>query len=65
MCWLHFGKTILSQVTVAKDLSKLSQKTVEEIMEEAPPQIDENAPIPLISNLLHFIRQFSSHERGK
>ncbi|MBS7646279.1 CBS domain-containing protein [Candidatus Bathyarchaeota archaeon] len=47
-------KTILSQVTAAKDFSEVSKKFVEEIMEEAPPQIDENAPVPLVSNLLHF-----------
>jgi predicted transcriptional regulator len=58
-------KTILSQVTVAKDLSKLSQKNVEEIMEEAPPQIDENAPIPLVSNLLHFYPAVLVTRRGK
>jgi len=58
-------KTILSQVTVAKDLSKLSQKNVEEIMEEAPPQIDENAPIPLISNLLHFYPAVLVTRKGK
>jgi predicted transcriptional regulator len=58
-------KTILGQVTVAKDLSKLSQKNVEEIMEEAPPQIDENAPIPLISNLLHFYPAVLVTRKGK
>jgi len=58
-------KTILSQVTVAKDLSKLSHKNVEEIMEEAPPQIDENAPIPLISNLLHFYPAVLVTRKGK
>ena len=58
-------KTILSQVTIAKDLSKISQKTVEEIMEEAPPQIDENAPIPLISNLLHFYPVVLVTRKGK
>lgn len=31
---------------------------VEEIMEEALPQIDENVPISLISNLLQFYQQF-------
>lgn len=58
-------KTILSQVTAAKDLSKVSQKLVEEIMEEAPPQIDENAPIPLISNLLRFYPAILVTRKGK
>ncbi|MCS7123818.1 MAG: helix-turn-helix domain-containing protein [Candidatus Bathyarchaeota archaeon] len=58
-------KTILSQVTATKDLSKVSQKLVEEIMEEAPPQIDENAPIPLISNLLRFYPAILVTRRGE
>jgi len=47
-------KTILSQITAARNPSEVSQKLVEEIMEGAPPQIDENAPFPLVSSLLHF-----------
>jgi len=47
-------KTVLSQIMVAKDPSEISQKRVEEIMEEALPQIDENAPLPPVSSLLHF-----------
>lgn len=58
-------KTILSQITVVKDLSQVSKKFVEEIMEEAPPQIDENAPIPLVSNLLHFYPAVLVTRRGK
>ena len=58
-------KTLLSQITAAEDPSKVSQRLVEEIMEEAPPQIDENAPIPLISNLLHFYPAILVTRKGK
>lgn len=58
-------KTILNQVTAAKDISQVSQKPVEEIMEEAPPQVDENAPLPLISSLLHVYPAVLVTKRGK
>jgi len=58
-------KTILGQVTAARDVSAVSQKLVEEVMEEAPPQIDENAPMQLISNLLHFYPAILVTRRGK
>lgn len=58
-------KTILSQVTSAKDLSQVAQKLVEEIMEETPPQIDENAPLPLISSLLHIYPAVLVTKKGK
>jgi len=58
-------KTILSQITAAKDPSEISQKLVEEIMEEAPPQIDENAPLPLVSSLLHFYPAVLVTKKGK
>jgi predicted transcriptional regulator len=38
---------------------------VEEIMEEAPPQIDENAPLPLVSSLLHFYPAVLVTKKGK
>ncbi|MGQ9507570.1 MAG: CBS domain-containing protein [Candidatus Bathycorpusculaceae bacterium] len=58
-------KTILSQVTAGRDISQVSQKLVEEIMDEAPPQIDENAPLPLISSLLHIYPAILVINRGK
>jgi len=58
-------KTILSQITAAKDISQVAQKLVEEIMEEAPPQIDENAPLSLISNLLHVYPAVLVAKKGK
>lgn len=58
-------KTLLSQITSAKDPSQIAQKNVEEIMEEAPPQIDENAPLPLISSLLHIYPAVLVTKKGK
>jgi len=58
-------KTILNQVTVGKELSQLSQRLVEEIMEEAPPRIDENAPLPLVSSLLHVYPAVLVTKKGK
>jgi len=58
-------KTILNQITVAKDPSEVSQKLVEEIMEEAPPQIDEDAPLPVVSSLLHFYPAVLVTKKGK
>ena len=45
-------KTILRQILAGKDLAKISKLTVEEIMEEAFPQVSEDAPLSLISSLL-------------
>jgi predicted transcriptional regulator len=58
-------KTVLNQVAAGKDLSQISQKTVEEIMEEAPPRIDEKAPLPLISSLLQVYSAVLVTKRGK
>ena len=45
-------KTILRQILAGKDLAQISKLTVEEIMEEAFPQVSEDAPLSLISSLL-------------
>lgn len=58
-------KTILSQANAGRDISQVSQKLVEEIMDEAPPQIDENAPLPLISSLLQIYPAILVINRGK
>ena len=58
-------KTILNQVTAGKELSQLSQGLVEEVMDEAPPQIDENAPLPLVSSLLHAYPAVLVTKKGK
>lgn len=45
-------KTILSQILAGKDLAQISKLPTEEVMEEAFPQVDEDAPLSLISSLL-------------
>ena len=45
-------KTILRQILAGKDLAQISRLPTEEIMEEAFPQVSEDAPLSLISSLL-------------
>ncbi len=45
-------KAILNQILAGKDPEKIAAQPTSEIMEEAFPQITENAPLPLISSLL-------------
>ena len=45
-------KAILRQILAGKDLDAISKLPAEEIMEEAFPQINEDAPLSLISSLL-------------
>jgi predicted transcriptional regulator len=45
-------KTILRQILAGKDLAQISKVPIEDIMEEAFPQVGEDAPLSLISSLL-------------
>ena len=45
-------KTILRQILAGKDLAQISKLPTEDIMEEAFPQVSEEAPLSLISSLL-------------
>ncbi len=45
-------KTILRQILAGKDLKEVSRKSTGDIMEEAFPQINEDAPLTLITSLL-------------
>ena len=45
-------KTILNQILEGKDLDQISKLTIREIMDETLPQVNENAPVSLISSLL-------------
>ena len=45
-------KTILRQILAGRDLNQISSLSAEAIMDEAFPQVAEDAPLPLISNLL-------------
>lgn len=58
-------KTILNQVSSGRDLSHISKIRVEEIMEEALPQLDENAPLQLVSSLLRVYPAVLVSKKGK
>jgi len=45
-------KTILNQILAGRDLAQITKLPIEEVMEEAFPQVDEDAPLSLISSLL-------------
>jgi len=45
-------KSIIGKVSAGKDLSQVSKLSVEKLMEEAFPQVGEDAPLQLISSLL-------------
>ena len=45
-------RTIMRQILAGKDLEQISSLRTEEIMEEAFPQINEDAPLSLITSLL-------------
>lgn len=58
-------KTILSQVLAGRDFSKISMLSVEEIMEEAFPQVGEDAPLSLISSILQVYPAVLVSKKGK
>jgi predicted transcriptional regulator len=45
-------KTIIGKFSAGKDLNQISKLSVGAVMEEAFPQVGEDAPLPLISSLL-------------
>jgi predicted transcriptional regulator len=45
-------KAIFHQILAGRDLEELSRQSVERIMEEAFPQINDDAPLSLITSLL-------------
>ncbi len=58
-------KTILSQVSAGKDLDQISMLSVEEVMNEAFPQVGEDAPLSLISGLLQVYPAVLVSKKGK
>ena len=58
-------KTILGQVSAGKDLAQVSKLFVEDVMEEAFPQVGEDAPLPLISSLLQVYPGVLISTKGK
>jgi predicted transcriptional regulator len=45
-------KTVMREILAGKDLEQISSLPTEEIMEEAFPQINDDAPLSLITSLL-------------
>jgi predicted transcriptional regulator len=58
-------KTIVTKVSAGKDLSQVSKLSVGDVMEEAFPQVAEDAPLPLISNLLQVYPAVLISTKGK
>ena len=58
-------KTIITKVSQGKDLTEVSKLTVDRIMDEAFPQVGEDAPLYLISNLLQVYSAVLISTKGK
>ncbi len=58
-------KTILSQVLAGEDLTHVSTLPVRDIMDEAFPQVGEDAPLSLISGLLQVYPAVLISKKGK
>jgi len=58
-------KTIIGKVSAGKDLSQVSKRLVGEVMEEAFPQVGEDAPLSLISSLLQVYSAVLILAKGK
>jgi len=58
-------KTMLGQVSAGKDLTEVSALLVGDIMDEAFPQVGEDAPLPLISSLLQVYPAVLVSKKGK
>jgi predicted transcriptional regulator len=58
-------KTIIGKVSGGKDLSQVSKLSVGNVMEDAFPQVGEDAPLPLISSLLQVYPAVLISAKGK
>jgi predicted transcriptional regulator len=58
-------KTIIGKVSAGKDLNQISKLSVGDVMEEAFPQVGEDAPLPLISSLLQVYPAVLISTKGK
>jgi len=58
-------KTILSQVLAGEDLNHVSTFPVRDIMDDAFPQVGEDAPVSLISGLLQVYPAVLISKKGK
>jgi len=58
-------KTIIGKVSAGKDLNQVSKLSVGDVMEEAFPQVGEDAPLPLISSLFQVYSAVLISTKGK
>jgi predicted transcriptional regulator len=58
-------KTILNQILAGKDLAQIAKLPTEEVMAEAFPQVDEDAPLSLISSLLQVYSAVLLSDKGR
>lgn len=58
-------KIVLQHVSEGKDLTEISMRAVEDVMEDALPQVGEDAPVPLISGLLQVYPAVLISKRGR
>jgi len=58
-------KTIIGKVSAGKDLNQISKYSVGDVMEEAFPQVGEDAPLPLIASLLQVYPAVLISKKGK
>jgi predicted transcriptional regulator len=58
-------KTIIGKVSAGKDLTQISKLSVGDVMEEAFPQVGEDAPLTLISSLLQVYPAVLISSKGK
>jgi predicted transcriptional regulator len=58
-------KTILNQILAGKDLAQIAKLPTKEVMEEAFPQVDEDAPLSLISSLLQVYSAVLVSNKGR
>jgi len=58
-------KTILRQILAGADLAEISKLPTEKIMDDAFPQVSEDAPLSLISNLLQVYSAVLVSKKGE
>jgi predicted transcriptional regulator len=58
-------KSALNQVLAGKDLKQISKLLVKDVMEEAFPQVSEDAPLSLLSSLLQVYSAVLIVRKGK
>ncbi len=58
-------KTVLNQILAGKDPKELSRISVESIMDEAFPTVDEDAPVTVISALLQYSQAVLVTKKGQ